>query len=228
VHRDSWVRHEDAAVELEGEVHATKRPGEDPVLVGEIHTVRGWATLQGRRFAISRGRVEFTGGHPIDPTLDVVADYKRGEYLVHAIVSGTASAPALTLESEPSLSQADILSVLVFGKPAKDLSEGEKTDLQRQAAQMAGGFAFAAVGQSVANALGLEEHGILVEEMSTERVALGSYLTEKTYVTIGQDIGQRQGQELSVQYQLLPRLSVETTSSTIGGSGLNLIWHRRY
>ncbi|MGH7898478.1 MAG: translocation/assembly module TamB domain-containing protein, partial [Candidatus Binatia bacterium] len=229
IHRNTWVRHENATVELEGEVRATKRAAApDLALVGEVRTVRGWAVLQGRRFAVARGTIAFTGGTEIDPILDVVADYKKGEYVVHAIVSGTANEPALTLASEPQLEQADILSVLLFGKPAKELNDGQKADLKKQAAEMAAAYAFTEIGQSVARALGLESAGIQVEELSTERIALGTYLTEKTYVTLGQDIGNRQGQELAVEYQFVPNWSVQTSTSTIGGSGMDLIWHRRY
>jgi translocation and assembly module TamB len=228
IQRNTWIRHEEAALELEGEVHATKRPNEPLTLVGEVHTVHGWAVLQGRWFTITRGRVAFTGGNEIDPTLDVVADYKKGEYLVHAIVSGTANAPALTLTSEPQLDQADIVSVLLFGKPSSQLNDGQKGRLQQNAADMAAGYAFTRVGQSVTRALGLENKGIQVEELSTERVALGGYLTDKTYVTIGEDIGGKRGQEVSVQYELVPHWSVETSANSVGGSGLNLIWHRTY
>jgi len=228
IQRNSWIRHEDAAVDLEGEVRATKAPARVLSLVGEVHTMRGWAILQGRRFTVSRGSIAFTGGPEIDPTLDVVADYKATDYTVHAIVSGTANAPALTLTSEPGLEQADIVSVLLFGKPSDQLNDGQKTDLKQKATEMVGAYAFTEIGQSVTRALGLESKGIQVEELSTERVALGTYLTEKTYVTLGQDIGNRQGQELAVQYEFVPNWSVETSTSTIGGSGLDLIWHRSY
>ncbi len=228
IQRNSWLRHEDAALDLEGEVRAQKAPAAALALIGEVHTEHGWAVLQGRRFTIARGSIAFTGGSEIDPTLDVVADYKKGDYLVHAIVSGTANSPALTLTSEPALEQADIVSVLLFGKPSDQLNDGQKSDLKAKATEMAGAYAFTEIGQSVSRALGLENKGIQVEELSTERVALGTYLTEKTYVTLGQDIGSRQGQELAVQYEFVPSWSVETSTSTIGGSGLDLIWHRSY
>jgi translocation and assembly module TamB len=228
IHRNTWIRHEEAAVDLEGEVRATKPPGGDLALIGEVHTVHGWAVLQGRRFTLARGSIAFTGGKEIDPSLDVVADYKKGEYLIHAIVSGTANAPALTLASEPELEQADVISVLLFGKPSKDLNDGQKSDLKAKATEMAGAYAFTEIGQSVSRALGLESKGVQVEELSTERLALGTYLTDKTYVTLGQNIGDRQGQEVAIQYEFVPHWSVETSTSTVGGSGMDLIWHRNY
>ena len=42
----------------------------------------------------------------IDPSLDIIADYKSGQYLVHVIIGGTANAPSLKLDSDPPLTQA--------------------------------------------------------------------------------------------------------------------------
>ncbi len=228
IHRNTWVRQEDTAVELEGEVRATKKPNAEIELVGEVRTVRGWGLLQGRRFTVSRGRVLFTGGPLIDPTLDIVADYRSKGYLVHAIVSGTANSPALTLESEPSLEQADIVSVLIFGKPSSELNDGQKSDLRKEASNLAAGFAFTEIGKSVTQALGLERHGIHVEELSSERLAVGSNVTKDTYVSVAQNLGDRKGEEVSLQHEIVRDWSVQGTTNTNGGSGLDVIWHRRY
>jgi len=228
VQRNTWISHADASLELEGKVVARKQPEGDLQLTGRIETVRGWMNFQGRQFQISQGVIAFTGGRKIDPSLDVTADYKTGEYVVHVVIGGTADAPSLKLASEPSLTQADILSVLMFGKTAKDLNEGQRADVQNGAAQLAASFAASEVGQSVSDALGLSGRGIQLQELSASRVALGTYLTDKTFVTVGQKYGAQQGQEMRVEYELAPRWSITSSASSAGGSGADVIWHRRY
>jgi translocation and assembly module TamB len=228
VQRNTWISHADASLELEGKVVARKQPEGDLQLTGRIETVRGWMNFQGRQFQISQGVIAFTGGRKIDPSLDVTADYKTGEYVVHVVIRGTADAPSLKLASEPSLTQADILSVLMFGKTAKDLNEGQRADVQNGAAQLAASFAASEVGQSVSDALGLSGRGIQLQELSASRVALGTYLTDKTFVTVGQKYGAQQGQEMRVEYELAPRWSITSSASSAGGSGADVIWHRRY
>jgi translocation and assembly module TamB len=138
------------------------------------------------------------------------------------------SAPSLKLASEPSLAQADILSVLMFGKTARDLNEGQKADVENGAAQLAASYASGELGQSVSDALGLSGRGIQLQELSASRVALGTYLTDKTFVTVGQTYGAQQGQEMRVEYELTPRWSITSSAASAGGSGADVIWHRRY
>ena len=228
IRRDTWIRHVNAAVELVGEVVARKQPPGDLQLTGRIETVRGWMNLQGRRFRITEGSLAFTGGDKIDPTLNLTADYRAGEYMVHIILGGTSSSPSLTLASEPPLQQADILSVLIFGKTTSDLSDRQRADVQNQASQLAASFAASEIGQSVTDILGLSGRGIWLQELSASRVALGAYLSDKTFVTAGRSFGDQQGQEIRVQRVLTPSWSVSSSASSIGGSGADIIWRHRY
>jgi translocation and assembly module TamB len=228
VHRNTWITHADAAVELTGSVVARKQSGADLQLTGDIEAVRGWMNFQGRRFQIAEGDLAFTGGPKIDPSIDVTAEYKTSDYVVHVILGGTSSAPSLKLTSEPSLSQADILSVLMFGKTSKELNEGQRDDMQNRAAQLATAYAASEIGQSVNDALGLSGRGIQLQELSASRVALGTYLTDRTFVTVGQTLGAQQGQEVRVEYELTPRWSVTSSAASAGGSGADIIWRRRY
>jgi translocation and assembly module TamB len=228
VHRNTWISHANASVELAGSVVARKQPQAALQLTGEIETVRGWMDFQGRRFQIAEGALTFTGGDQIDPSLDVTAEYKTSDYLVHVILGGTSRAPSLKLASEPSLSQADILSVLMFGKTSKELNEGQRDDMQNRAAQLATAYAASEIGQSVNDALGLTGRGIQLQELSASRVALGAYLTDKTFVTVGQTLGAQQGQEVRIEYELTPRWSVTSSAASAGGSGADVTWRRRY
>jgi translocation and assembly module TamB len=228
IHRNTWINHANASTELQGEVRAEKKSGEDLRLSGAIETVRGWMVFQGRRFTISRGVISFTGGAEINPSLDVIADYKSGEYVVHVVIGGTTDAPSLKLESEPSLPQGDILSVLLFGKPASELNVGQRADMKQRAGQIASAYAVSELGQAVTSALGLSGRGLHLEEASAERVALGAYVTPRTYVTLGQDVAGRQGQQASIEYELTRAWSVATTTSSAGSSGGDIVWRKRY
>ena len=227
IHRNTWINHADASTELEGEVRARKQRGEDLRLIGSIETVHGWMVFQGKRFTLSHGVINFTGGREIDPSLDIIADHKAGDYIVHVIIGGTANAPSLKLDSDPPLTQADILSVLVFGKPANELNDGQRQSMRSRATDIATSFAVTEIGRSVGDALGLAGHGIQVEEVSKERVALGSYVTEKTYVTVAENVAQ-QGQEAGIEYELTRRWSLSTSTTSAGASGADVIWRLRY
>lgn len=230
LHRNTWVKHQNADVELAGEVRAAKRAGEDLTLVGAIDVVHGWVGFQGRRFTLSRGRVVFTGGAEINPTLDIVAQYRSPQYLVEALVGGTVEKPSLRLQSDPELEQADILAVLLFGKPASALGRGEKIDLQQQALAVTSGYAVSKIGESVSQVLGLEQLGIDLREvdLSGGRVGFGRYLTPKTYISASQDLAGKKGQEVSIEYQLAPDWEITTSTSSSGGNRAGIMWHKQY
>ena len=206
-----WVRHRNGNAELSGNLRVTKASGGNPTVTGLIETIRGWVGFQGRRFTLTRGRLEFGGAEKIDPSLDIVAEYRAGNYLISAMVKGTAEKPTLTLASDPQLDQADILSVLLFNKPLSSLEKSEQASLQQNAISITSGFAAAQIGQAVSQALGLQELGVDI-----------------TNVSVSQDVSGKYGQEVSAEYRITSDWRFSVSASTVGPDGVDLIWQKRY
>jgi translocation and assembly module TamB len=206
-----WVRHRNGNAELSGNLRMTKASGGNPTVTGLIETIRGWVGFQGRRFTLTRGRLEFGGGEKIDPSLDIVAEYRAGNYLISAVVKGTAEKPTLTLASDPQLDQADILSVLLFNKTLSNLEKSEQASLQQNAISITSGFAAAQIGQAVSQALGLQELGVDI-----------------TNVSVSQDVSGKYGQEVSAEYRITSDWRFSVSASTTGPDGVDLIWQKRY
>jgi translocation and assembly module TamB len=225
--RDIWVKQENGSAELTGDVQV-KKDGVGPLrLIGEVETVRGSLTAMGKEFKVTKATVTFAGSVPIDPGLDITADYKAQQYLIHVIVGGSASQPTLTFKSEPDLEQADILSVLLFGKPTSQLGGNERADLKSRAAEVATGFAASQVSQQVSQALGLEEMGIELRQTGSG-VGLGSYLGKNTYASFSQDFSQQGGQRVDIQHYLTRHLEVDTNTTARGDRGADVIWSTSY
>jgi autotransporter translocation and assembly factor TamB len=221
-----WVRHPNANAELSGNLKATKAAGGKPAVTGSVETIRGWVGFQGRRFNLSRGRVDFGGSEKINASLDILAEYRVDNYLVHVTINGTIEKPTLTLSSEPQLDQADILSLLLFNKPISALEKGEQASLQQNAVDITTGFAAAKVGEAVSNALGLQNIGDV--DFSGGQVRFSRYVGRNTFVSVGQEISGQAGQQASVEYRVTPEWKLAVSSSTKGANGVDLIWHKRY
>ncbi len=221
--RDAWIRRTDADVELRGDLRLGKEAYRPLFVTGEIQLVRGWYAFQGRRFGIDEGRIVFGGDVPPDPQLDIRAIHKAGDYEVTVAITGRASEPALALSSSPPLEQADILSVLVLGRPARDLGRDEKIDLQRQAMSLASGYVMPELRQSMMNTLGLDTF-----ELGDQGLRAGRYVTRDVFVTLAQDFTGRAGQTMGVEYAVTRRLSLKLSTSTQGNSAVDLLWRRRY
>jgi autotransporter translocation and assembly factor TamB len=225
-----WVKHRSANVELSGNVQVSKTSGGKPMITGIIEVIRGWVGFQGRRFTLTRGRVELTGGDKINPMLDIVAEYRVTNYLVNVTITGTAAKPTLTLKSEPQLDQADILSLLLFNKPISALGKGEQISLQQNAIDITTSFAASAIGTAVSQALGLQDLGIDIGDVdfSGGQLRYGRYISRNTFVSLGQDLTGKTGQEASAEYQITPEWKLSVTTSSKGERGIDLIWHKRY
>lgn len=229
LHHNSRVLHQNANIALAGGIEVKKKRGEDPRVVGAIELERGWAGFQGRRFVLDRGKITFSGGTQINPQLDILAQYKHDDYLIDAIVGGTGEEPSLDLRSDPPLEQADILAVLLFGKPASALGKGEQADLQQQAVSLTSGYAASTIGRSVSDALGLDELGLDLSDVdfSGGRVGLGRNLNRKTRISASQSVGGEEGQEVAIDYEIAPDWDFRTTTSSKGSSGADIIWRKR-
>jgi translocation and assembly module TamB len=189
----------------------TKASGGNLTVAGLIETVHGWVGFQGRRFTLTRGKLEFHGSEKIDPSLDIVAEYRAGNYLISAVVKGTAEKPTLTLTSDPQLDQGDILAVLLFNKPISSLEKSERASLQQNAVSITSGFAAAQIGQAVSQALGLQELGVDI-----------------TNVSFSQDVSGKYGQEVSAEYRITSDWRFSVSARTVGPDGVDLIWQKRY
>jgi autotransporter translocation and assembly factor TamB len=221
-----WIRHPDLVSELSGNVHATKAPDREIDLTGRIDVVRGWLAFQGRRLQLTRGAIEFTGGGRINPSLDVVAEYRLPNYEVDVIIGGTAEKPSLTLASHPQLEQADILALLIFGKPIDSLSQKEQGSLQQSALGITSGFVASQIANSVSKALGLDSLGEV--DFSGGRIGFGHYIGDKTYFSLSQELADNHEQEVALEYQIAPNWKIGTKTSSSGSSGIDIIWSKRY
>jgi translocation and assembly module TamB len=226
---DVSVRRVDAHIRLGGKVRLRREPGGPLSIEGLIRLLRGWYAFQGRRFEVRRGVVWFSGEVPPRPTLDVLAEHRAGEYTVQVHVDGWFDKPRLALSSEPPLDQADVLSVLLFGKPSRELGRSDGMRLQQNAVALASGYVMPELQASVMDTLGLSSLEVAMPD-GTEpgRVGVGRYVTSDIFVSVAQEFGARTGEVLSVEYGLTPRISVRGSTSTRGSSGIDFFWSRRY
>ncbi len=227
---DAWIRRSDADIQLGGGLRVEKAAFAPLGLRGEIRLVRGAYVFQGRRFALEDGRIVFHGATPPRPTLDVSAVYHTSDYFVRVHLGGELEKPTLVLSSDPPLSQADILAVLLFGRPTQSLGQSENTMLRQHAIQLSSGYAAPDLATSVTSALGLAALDVSPPQGTTTpgQIGVGRYVAEDVFLSLAQEFGPRLGQAVGVEYGLSSQLSVKLSTSTRGTSAVDLLWHRRY
>jgi translocation and assembly module TamB len=206
----------DVNLTVGGSLQLRKAPADGVRVLGEVNTVRGSYTFQGRRFEVLRdGQLRFDGGETIDPLLDIRA--RRIISGVEAVVrvQGTMRQPELTFSSNPPLDQADILSLIVFNQPVNELGEGQQVSLAERAGALASGYLTSSLARSIGSALELDEFEIQAagENGSGPSLTVGEQVGEKLFVRLRQAFGDAQATELILEYQLADYLRLQATAA---------------
>lgn len=229
---DVWIRRSDAALALGGTLRIKKELTEPSRIVGRVALGRGWYTFQDHRFNIEGGSVVFKDTVPTTTVLDVTASNRSAEYTITAKVGGSLEQPALTLFSDPPLPEADVLSVLLFGKPAQQLGASETGALQNQAVAIATGYVVPGLRSSVMDVLGIDTFDVsLPPPGATDtagQVRLGRYVADDLFVSLAQEFGAGVAQVFGIEYVLSRRWSVRASAATNGRGAIDVFWHRRY
>ena len=204
-----------------GAMTITKSPGGKLRLQGEVNTVRGSYTFQGRRFDIMRdGSVRFQGSDVIDPILNLTARrvISGVEAFVH--VRGTMLRPELSFSSNPPQDESDILSLIIFGTPTNELGEGQQVQLAQRAEELAGGYLASGLSEAIGSALNLDEFEIQAagENGLGPSIMVGQQVAKGLFVRLRQGFGTEQATEFILEYQLTSFLRLQGTVSDVSGA----------
>jgi autotransporter translocation and assembly factor TamB len=203
----------DVNVTVGGALQVRKATGERLRLTGELNTIRGSYTFQGRRFEIMRdGRIRFGGTEEIDPLLDLQARRVISGVETFVRLQGTMRQPELSFSSRPPLDQADILSLIIFNVPVNELGEGQQISLAERAGALAGGYLVSGLTRSLANAIDLDELELQADAGLGGLgpiLSIGEQIGNNLFVRIRQGFGAAEATELILEYQITEYLRLQ-------------------
>jgi autotransporter translocation and assembly factor TamB len=229
VPRGSWIHGEGLNFEVSGRARAAKGAREPVRWTGQARVVRGTYEMQGRRFQVRRGEVELTGGAELDPILDVEAAYPVSQVTVVAHLSGRVSSPELKLTSEPAMSESDVISYLVFGRPASELGASEQQGVDQTALSLVAGMAASELREVLGEELPFDTLDIRLEEGGRAgELGVGKYVTRDVFVRYGHRLGEEATNQVQLEWRLDENWSVQSNISDRGDAGADLIFNIDY
>jgi translocation and assembly module TamB len=209
---------------------------------GVVDVPRGYVELQGKRFQIERTSVTFTGQAPDNPIVQATAVYvapdAQGTKVIAKFI-GPVKTGKLTLESEPELSQNEILSLLMFGSSdgtfGQSAPQGEQGNDTTQAASLAGGVVTQGLNKAISGVSGVDvQTSVDTEETGNPRPEVEVALSRKVSATVMYSLGVPPPGEnpddtlLVVDWRFRKNYSTETTLGDKGTTILDLLWKYRY
>jgi autotransporter translocation and assembly factor TamB len=232
-----WIRRTSspkANIEIMGNVRVTQEPGQEMRFFGHVEPVpdRGTLELSGKQFRLSEGDINLAG--PVDSTkLDVTATYTvptqgSGDaegVLVDVHARGRLDSLSLEFTSDPSMSQDDILSYIVTGRPASDnpLFEGAGGG-GNTGQQVAYGALANAISNAAGQSLGLDVFQIRQEPTRGLTLTAGRYVGSRLFLDLqlplqlGTSSQQTAGSNLGPGFELEYTLERWLRATLRGGS----------
>src|SRR6267378_3572844 len=265
---DVWLRSTEANIQLTGTAAVNKVRG-NYLLSGTLQAPRGTYRLVvgpvSREFVVTQGTVHYFGTPDLDAELDIEARHvvhpvpsttsraaEDKDITVIAHIRGTLLVPRLTLEAEHQpLSQSEIISYLMFGRPSIELAGGQGALLRSTAASLVAGE----VERTVVSDLGVPldyfefRPGDPSDPLARTQLAAGWQIGNKTFLVLNAGFCQRQQVRVAntlgatLQYRISPQwrteASVEPVRNCLGPGvqqsgtaarqvGVDLFWERRY
>jgi|GEM_PF-3938411 len=243
---DVHLTYRDLKTRLQGALELIDKPGQDTHASGILTLLDGEYHAHGKSFTIRKGTITYNKQGIANPGLDIEAllderftpsdkNFATAQpRRVGIRILGSANNPSITLFAEPAgLSQADILSYIVLGKPVDKLSTGEGESLIAEAAVLNTGekLGFSVITNEIKHKLGLSELRLQDQKIySREKSAfarhamllLGKALSPRLYITYSYDLFNNEN-SVKLSYALRKNLSVQTNASP-SASGVDLVY----
>jgi translocation and assembly module TamB len=210
-------------IEIAGRMRVKQEPGQPMQFFGEVTPLpgRGGIELYGRNFRMIDGDITLKG--PAEATtLDVTVQYQAATQadpgddgiLIDVAAAGRPDSLALTFTSEPTMSQDDIVSYIVTGRPSSEdpLSGGGGGP---SAGDVGANIVLTRLSQSVSGAageaLGLDVFQIRQDGHRGLTLTAGRYLASRVFVSLQQPIQFSNDDQQSSSSTLGPGFELEYT-----------------
>jgi outer membrane protein assembly complex protein YaeT len=186
-----------------------------PALSGRLTITEGGEIFLGSgRYLIESGIINFVNPYRIEPDLRIRARTKVRDYDILLELSGTPETIKASFTSTPSLSEANIISLLVTGKTLESVS-GSLLDTTGSQALSYIGITFSGkIQQFSKQRLGIDQvriDGSLIAGKNNPgaRLTVGQRLTSNLELTLSQDLKQAQNRSWILDYTLFTNVTIQ-------------------
>jgi translocation and assembly module TamB len=197
----------------------------DPRLSGIARVVRGDYNFAGKRFEIDDSGTVSLATSPEQIRLDLSAEWQAPSLTAVIRIRGTAAHPVISLTSTPVLPQDEILSQVLFGSSASQLSPVEAAQLAAAVTTFATGGGFDVMG-GLSRFARLDRLALGGTEASGVTVSGGKYIGNHLYLELTG--GGRYGPSAQVEFRASRAFSIISSVGGEAGAKLAVRWRRDY
>ena len=203
---------------------------DQPVIIGSMNLRRGTIDFSGRRFTIDSGRITFDRLSPNNPLLNIRATFETSDVTATIDITGRAQDPNIELNATPDLPDEDIMALILFGKPADELTAFESLQTAQALASLGGIGPFGGTGVtgSIRRATGLDMLNFDIDpESGGGSLTVGKYVADGLFVSATQDAQGKDGAVI-IEYEITDNISVETEVRQDGDQTVSANWKKDF
>nr|WP_321399456.1 translocation/assembly module TamB domain-containing protein [uncultured Desulfobacter sp.] len=201
-------------ISIRGTAYAPSLDGRAVVDEGTIH-------FQKAEFEITEGSIDFINPYKIEPEIKLTGETTISSYTITLSVTGTPDDLVLKFSSDLDATDADILSLIAFGKTTAEMGGG--SDDESLSASALAKMMLDSLSDKIKDTTGLSEVSFNMDHEGNEtsvHVGLGADLSRQLSVSYGIDISDGETvHTVTTYYKLLEHLLLSSSQSTSGKLG---------
>lgn len=203
----------------------------NPVILGRVNLSGGDIILNGNRFELNSGTVQFVNPSETQPVVNLNLNTKIQEYDIRMRFNGPVDQLQTEYSSDPALPQADIINLLAFGQTTEAAAvSGANTTANQTAESLVASQVSSQVTSRISKVAGISQLSISpVLAGSNEQGPAGAVITIRQrvtgnlFVTFSSNVATTQDQTIQGQYQVSPRVAISATRDPNGGFGVDAL-----
>jgi translocation and assembly module TamB len=203
----------------------------DPVILGRVILNGGDAIVNGERFVLNSGTVQFVNPSQTEPVVNLNLSTTVQQYNIGLRFRGPATQLQTQYTSDPALPEADIIHLLAFGSTTEASAQASANTTTTQAAQslIASQVAsqFSSRVSKIAGISQLSINPVIANGTSQgppgANITIQQRVTGNLFVTFSSNVASTQSQVIQGQYQVSPRVAVSATRDPNGGFAVDTI-----
>jgi translocation and assembly module TamB len=201
-----------------------------PVILGRVNLSGGDIILNGDRFVLNGGTIEFVNPSETQPVVNLALNTTIQQYNIFMRFNGPVDQLRTNYSSDPSLPAADIINLLAFGTTTEASANAPATPANQAAASLVASQVSSQVTSRVSKVAGISQlsiNPVLAGGTSQgppgANITIQQRVTGNLFVTFSSNVASTQNQTIQGQYQISPRLAVSATRDQSGGFGFDTL-----
>jgi translocation and assembly module TamB len=195
-----------------------------PVILGRVNLSGGDIILNGDRFVLNGGTIEFVNPSETEPVVNLALNTTIQQYNISMRFNGPIDQLRTNYSSDPSLPAADIINLLAFGETTEASANSASTPANQQAESLVASQVSSQVTSRISKVAGISQlsiNPVLAGGTSQgppgANITIQQRVTGNLFVTFSSNVASTQNQTIQGQYQISPRFAVSATRDQNGG-----------